>query len=119
MDRLKSIPKEQWVAGVATLVVLALVALAAFAVLYAGRALPGVTVNGKYIGGLNKQQIKDAVVTAAEQYRGQQITIQYGNQTLGVPVSSLAPQYPETAAGAAIQYGRAGGAAQSIWVHVR
>ncbi len=96
-------------AAVGTLAVLFGVGILAFSAAYTGRVLPGVMANGVGVGGLNREEAVRKMQRQAEDYRGKVIPVQYGQTTLRVPVSSLAPKYNEGTVDLAMRYGRKGG----------
>jgi vancomycin resistance protein YoaR len=101
--------------GVGLLIVLFL----AFWVMYSGKVLPGVYANGIYIGGLSKSAAEQELSKQATAYNGQQIPVSYGNTTLRIPVSGLAPSYSQDSATAAMHYGRTGALTVQIRSHLR
>lgn len=110
---------QKILAGVVAVVIVAVVGLVGFSVLYAGKVLPGVTVNGVYAGGLNKSKAIGAVQAEAKNYDSQQIAVTYNKTTLRVPVSALQVKYSEGAVDAALAYGRTGPLSEQIKTRLR
>ncbi len=112
--------KTHYLLGVGVaLVVIVVLGLIGFAGVYAGKVLPGVSVNGVYAGGLSKSATVEAIKTAAADYQGQQVAVQYNQTTLRIPVSGLGIKYDEAAAQAALDYGRSGSLINRLKIYSR
>jgi len=107
----RDIQKHHLLLAAATGIGLILLAFIGFSVIYAGKVYPGVTVNGIYLGGLDRGAAETALKTQAETYAKQQIPITYNRTTLLVPVSALGVTYDSAAVSEALEYGRTG----SLW----
>ncbi len=97
--------------GIAVFSLAALTGLFAvgFSLVYAGKAFPGVSVDGAYVGGLGRDA---AIQTANDQlkdYRVAILTINYGSSTLRIPTEQINLKYDAgRAVDAALTFGRRG-----------
>ncbi|MDB5178166.1 MAG: VanW family protein [Patescibacteria group bacterium] len=98
-----------WARALGSLVVFAVLAVASFELVYAGKVFPGVTANGADLGGHSLKGSQALLEDKATQFNQQVITITDGDTNLRIPVISLAPQYGAArAAQLAYHYGREG-----------
>lgn len=103
---------------VAALVVMAM-AVVGFSVVYAGKIYPGVSLDGIYVGGLDKAAAEAAIQAQAQTYAGQQLTINNGQTSLHIPVSSLKLQYADQGVTNALHWGRQGSLATQLRERIR
>jgi vancomycin resistance protein YoaR len=88
----------------------AILLVGSFELVYAGKIYPGVTADGVAVGGLSKHEALARLTEQVKEFKGQVITINYGNTSLTIPVNSLAVEYDLThAVDLAYDYGRQGG----------
>ncbi len=80
-----------------------------FNLLYAGKAYPGVSVLGAYVGGLNRQQALTAVQERLDDYERELISVSYGSTSLRLSPAKIDTKFdPEKAVDLALEYGRRG-----------
>ncbi len=80
--------------GLPIVLVLAVVLLAGFMVLYAGKVYPGVSVDGAYLGGLSRAKATETLRSATTAYASQAIPISYGsNITISLGVAQIGTTY--------------------------
>jgi vancomycin resistance protein YoaR len=119
MNGARTIRRSYLVWGVAAVVFLGAVLVAAYSALYAGKIYPGVTLDGLYVGGLSQSVATQELQTQAKQYAGKQIVVDYGATSLTIPVSQLGPTFSSTGVMAALQYGRHGNVFSQLAQRVR
>jgi vancomycin resistance protein YoaR len=90
-----------------------------FMLVFNGRVLPGVEVNGAALTGMNHDKAVPTIQHDSERYLNQQIPVQYQNTTLRIPVRSLSPQYADRAVDTALGYGHSGSLTQRVRAHLR
>lgn len=103
----------------AAILVVAVIAVVGYSVVYTHKVYPGVSVDGIYIGGLDRVAATKAIQTQAAAYAGEQLKLQSGSGTVTVPVRSLGVEYSQRGLAAALDYGRRGSLAQQVRTRVR
>jgi vancomycin resistance protein YoaR len=101
------------------LVLLGVIAVVGFTTVYHGKIYPGVSVDGLYLGGLNQAGAEQALATQAAQYNSEQLTVNYNNTSLTIPVKTLGVNYTSAGITAALDYGRSGSIASQIRERLR
>jgi vancomycin resistance protein YoaR len=102
-----------------TALVVIVVAVIGFSVVYAGKIYPGVSIDGVYVGGLDRAGAIVAIQNQASSYAKQQLTIQNGATALHIPISSLQLQYGDQGVDNALKWGRQGSVAVQIRERIR
>jgi vancomycin resistance protein YoaR len=91
-----------------TLTLVALVA-GSFELVYADKIMPGITVDGVYLGGQSKAKAQKLLADKTQDFTGHVVTIAHGDTNLRIPVSALGVSYdPAKAADLAFTFGRQG-----------
>lgn len=88
--------RRSWLATVVVVPVvlgLAVVLVAGFMTLYAGKIYPGVRVDGVYLGGLSQAKATQTLQTATTAYASQAIPVTYGNATISLGVAQIGASY--------------------------
>lgn len=95
------------IAGAVALV--ALMLIGGFNLLYVGKVMPGVRVNGVYLGGLSRDQALAAVRAETDKFATAVVPINYGDTTSHLDIKNLGLQYEnDQAVDLALQFGRQG-----------
>lgn len=108
-------PAPWWLRAAGGLACVVLLLIVSFEIVYAGKVLPGVSVDGIYVGGQSRDSVTKILSNKTAEFAGQVVTISEGDTHLRIPVSSLGVTY-NTAQGAekAYAYGRQG----SLWQRI-
>lgn len=109
-------PAVHWSWVVPTFVIVLMVMLVAgFEIVYSGKVLPGVSLNGIYVGGLTQAGAASYADSITGPYVKNQLTLTGAGQTQTIPINKVVSY--DTAAGAAdaYAYGHSGG----FWQQVR
>ena len=80
-----------WALPAVLLVAVALVG--GFMALYAGKIYPGTSVDGTYLGGLDRATATATLKTATQAYGAQAIPVTYGNATISLGVAQIGTKY--------------------------
>jgi vancomycin resistance protein YoaR len=116
----QSVMRQHYVIAIAvTAVVVAVLTLVGFGVVYAGKIYPGVSVDGVYVGGLSRSAAETAIQSQAGSYANQQLTVQYAQTTLHLPINALKPTYSTAGVSTALNWGRQGSIPGQIWELIR
>jgi vancomycin resistance protein YoaR len=99
-----------WARALGTAIVTAIVLVASFEFVYAGKIFPGVTVDGVYVGGLSKKEASRKLEDRLQTFAGEVVTISHKDTHLRIPVASMGVVYDaDTVINEAMSYGRRGG----------
>lgn len=99
----------RWVRLATGIAVMAVILVASFEVVYAGKVMPGVSADGVDVSGLSRDDALARITDKTDEYDGEVVTIAYGDSTLTIPVRSLNTQYDtHRAADLAYEYGHTG-----------
>jgi vancomycin resistance protein YoaR len=105
----RGFPVRLLAGGMLMLAVLVLTLPYTINLLYAGQALPGVTVQGWGVAELNQQQIADVLEGRYDDFAQQPLTLTYGAQTWNPTLEDLGARFDGTQVGAeALHVGRQG-----------
>jgi vancomycin resistance protein YoaR len=103
-----------------TVVVVLLAFVVGFELIYYQRALPGVTADGVYVGGLSKAETTAAIAKQTTAYQKEAIPLQYGTTTVSVPVTTLGVNYNSVqAADLALNFGHTGSLLTQLHAQLR
>lgn len=92
-----------------TLIFIAVLLAAGFALVYSGKVYPGVSADGVYLGGLSRASALNALQSRMDDYDSRVIPITYGDTTLGINAPKLGTKYDlPKAVDLAVSYGRNG-----------
>lgn len=113
----RRLPWWGWVLAAAALII---VLVGGFNILYAGKIFPGVRADGVYLGGLSQAEAQKAVQSATSQYVNNPFNITYGQTRLQLAPTQFGVSYnAQSAAAAAMHYGRRGNLTQRLHAQLR
>ncbi len=91
-----------------------------FSLVYGGKVYPGVSVNGVYLGGLDRAAARAAVNKRLEDFKLESIPVQYNNVSLRLLPFKFGLEYDvNQAVDLALEQGRQGDWQQRLWAEVR